>query len=251
MLSSCIVAVKYLPELQLLITGDEKGAVSVWDFAEVFRQFTANLLRPVSQGNQQQQQSRWTPRLVNWWRAHDDDIAALHVFQEPTAMRYVVATSSHERKLKLWSLDGVNLGSLAAGRDRKPLLPRLPSWTRTSTASGRRVLAQPRVARRRESADNGATTKHRYQPEALVRNDGTIVYRFPPLGRSVVMRHQSRIRIHLASRRPLRRSNRLPVRWLNGKRSMRQASQVCVTQALHRRTMTSSWPNCDRIRSAR
>jgi hypothetical protein len=113
LMSSCVVLVQMLPHLDLLATADEKGSVSLWDVRPCLKHCSMYVTDPMAAPSTQ-----GAPNLIRWWRAHEDEITAMKLMQDPEDEHTVfLVTASNDKTICIWSADGVLLGNLALGRE--------------------------------------------------------------------------------------------------------------------------------------
>lgn len=110
----------FISSFCVLVTVDARGTVKLWDMLGIVlgsaaeRQVTevANAAHLISRDPD----SFYPPRLMAEWVAHEVSVTDVVAIKCPASLLPVIVTASVDREVRLWSADGLSLGTLAAGR---------------------------------------------------------------------------------------------------------------------------------------
>ncbi|CAD2219143.1 hypothetical protein ADEAN_000663600 [Angomonas deanei] len=110
----------FSPEHLVLFVGTDRGDVKLWDVAGVIK---AGGRRAERDRGRMEDASRtvrptasYPPVLITEWHAHKSGFTAWMGFLHPVTQLPVLMTGGTDRRVFLWSADGVPLGSLSTGR---------------------------------------------------------------------------------------------------------------------------------------
>lgn len=115
LLSSCVVLVEIVKNFDVLLTADEKGVITLWDLRPCLKHCAVYVSDPVLAPH-----ISHPPILVTWWRAHEEEITSMAVIEDRDAggQYFSILSASNDKTIRLWSADGILLGSLALGREQ-------------------------------------------------------------------------------------------------------------------------------------
>ena len=102
----------------LLVVGDDKGYVAVWDVSASVAALESRAAYAVGGARQGRSPPPHAPchppSLVSFWECHCDEVRSISLFQRDG--RTCVLTTSLDKTARISSLDGTGLGNLAQGR---------------------------------------------------------------------------------------------------------------------------------------